>query len=138
MPTVETSRDPNPPILITIMDDALEPDVTVAPQGVVRVMVLNRGERVHGLVVARMDAPIDQLPQQDGHVRLDGLGVVGRVADVEPGGAGEAEVEFEPGTYALFANGAGDYARGLRVALTVQPAQGYEEQRHSEGPAGAH
>lgn len=134
MPTVETTRDPNPPILITIMDDALEPDVTVAPEGIVHVMVINRGERAHSLVVARVDAPLEQLPQQDGHVRLDGIEVAGEVPDVEPGGGGEAEVELRPGTYALFANSAGDYARGLRVALTVQPAEAYEERRNSQGP----
>lgn len=120
MTTTDTS-DPLPPILVTIMDDALESDVTVAPAGHVRVMVINRGERPHGLVIARAGG--------------EALFVAAEVPEVEPGGGGEAEADLEPGTYVVYANAEGDRARGLRVEITVQPSETYMGRRDQAASA---
>src|SRR2546423_1240573 len=95
-PTVETYDDAAEalPILVTVLDAAIEPDVTVAPAGRVRITLMNQGERPHDLVLVR-----------DGHARseaaADGSDVAGRVAVTGPGDSAEAVLDLAPGRYRL-------------------------------------
>ena len=110
--------DPLPPILVTIMDDALQAGVTVAPEGHVRVMAVNRGEQAHGLLLVRADG---------------GFEVAATVEAIAPGGGGETEVDLRPGRYVLFVDAYLD--RAMRAALTVQPVAIYMQRRDEAASA---
>lgn len=116
--TSTDNSDPLPPILVTIMDDAVQPDVTVAPAGRVRVMAINRGEQAHGLILVRSDGRFE---------------VAGTVAAIEPGGGGETEVDLRPGRYVFFVDANID--RGMRAEITVQPSETYMQRRDEAASA---
>ena len=56
MPTVDTSSDAFPSIMLTASDQTLEAEATVAPAGKLRVVVHNRGEESHSVTITR-EAP---------------------------------------------------------------------------------
>jgi uncharacterized cupredoxin-like copper-binding protein len=113
------------------MDDAIEVDATVAPEGDVRFAISNRGERSHEFVIATVRAD-GGLPLRDGRVREDDVEVVGRVAPLAAGASHDAVVQLRQGQYMLFSNTEGDFQRGLHAELTVQPPEPFD----ADVPAG--
>lgn len=104
MPTVETKSDPYPSITLTTSDEALESEVTVAPAGTLRVIVLNRGDESHGVTITRADHPVP----------------VAHILEIEAGGQGDALVELIPGEYHATMDDSPE-----SLDFTVQAAENY-------------
>ena len=76
MPTVHTSTDDLPPILVMLYDESIEPDATVAPEGQVRFTVMNRGSRPHDFLVASApEAPGEECAEIDGAAVFRAAGI---------------------------------------------------------------
>jgi hypothetical protein len=133
MPIVETSTDPARPVEVVLMDDALEADATVAPEGDVRFAVSNRGQHPHDLVIVKTDAALSALPLRDDRVHEELLEVAGRVAPLNADGAHDAVFPLTRGRYVVFSNTDGDYQRGLRIELTVQPPEPFDPEHYERG-----
>jgi len=117
MPTVHTSSTEQPPILVVLYDDAIEPDASVAPEGEVRFTVMNRGSRAHDFLVASAPAA----PGERG-LRVDDT-PLSRVGGIVPGGSADVIVDLHVGRYILeAAPEAGGTDAATRAELTVQPA----------------
>ena len=129
MPTVHTSTDEFPPILVVLYDDAIEPDATVAPEGAVRFTVMNQGSRAHDFVVSNApEVPGTQRPTIEG-------AAVSRVAGIVPGDSADLVVELRAGRYILeaAAGGVPTETEAARAELTVQPADTYNVGSRREG-----
>jgi hypothetical protein len=130
MPIVETSTDPARPVEVVLMDDGMEVDATVAPEGVVRFAISNRGERAHDLVVAALGED-GGLPVRDGRVHEDAIVVAARIDPLAGGRSHDVVLQLQAGRYMLFSNGKGDFERGLRAELTVQPPEPFDPELHA-------
>ena len=115
-PTVETANDAADalPILVTVLDAAIEPDVTVAPAGKLRITLMNQGARPHDLTIVRDGDDGQRGAAAAGH------GVACQVAITDPGDSNETVCDLAPGRY-LFKSSDVSNA-GAPVELTVQPS----------------
>jgi uncharacterized cupredoxin-like copper-binding protein len=124
MAIVDDRSDPTPPILVILLDDAIEPDATVAPAGEVRFTVMNRGGQPHTFAVELVaeadepDAPTANAPH-----------TAHRAETVAPGDSADVLVTLAPGRYMLANTGRGASAAlaDARAELTVQPAPTYDD-----------
>lgn len=109
MPTVHTSTDETPPILVVLYDHTIEPDATVAPEGTLRFTVMNRAEEAKDFVVVK-----------DGHLAT-------RVC-VAPNDSTDVRVKLGEGRHVLActAPGAMNTPSDAKAELTVQPAATYD------------
>jgi len=109
MPTVHTSADDTPPILVVLYGDAIEPDATVAPEGEVCFTVLNRADAPRDFVVAT------------------GANLVSRET-VGPNDSADVRLRLREGRHVLAsaAPGAADMPFAAAADLTVQPADTYD------------
>jgi len=122
MPTVHTTHDETPPILVIVNDDAIEPDATVAPEGAVRFTVMNQAEQAHDFAITRVAAEPGASSTDASNTGMHSIG---------PGESADIVAELAAGRYVLEVVGAspGD----ARAELTVQPASTYNA---TEGRSG--
>ena len=122
---MKTERDDLPGIEIQLMDTAIEPQVTVAPEGEVRFVAINHGQQPRDLAIVRTDSEVEALRVENGELR-EGTGeVVATIAGIAAGDSGEAAVRMNEGRYVLVASGP-DAAR-MGTEFTVQPQEGLED-----------
>jgi hypothetical protein len=78
------------------------------------------GQSGHALTVLRTDIPPDELPTGSiGEAITSGEGIEVVYTEAIMGPDHSAEVELEPGPYALICNVANHYARGMRTGFEV-------------------
>jgi uncharacterized cupredoxin-like copper-binding protein len=110
---------------ISMGDYFFNPKDASARAGSVTISAPNEGEVVHELVLAKTDVDPAKLPTtSDGEVdeaKLEARGeAAGEIADVEAGDTKQGTFKLTPGSYAMFCNIPGHYAKGMYGTLTVK------------------
>lgn len=106
--TSEEERAGIESMLIQILEGQVELELTVAPAGDVRVVVMNRGEEAVGLHIGRQEAPDSTVVQLEG---------------ILPGDSAESVARLEEGDYIVTATDLQGEALST-ASLIVQPQQG--------------
>lgn len=99
--------------ILTSTDFAVVEEVTFHLQ--------NIGERSHDLAVVQWRGDPAALPVLDGRLLIDGLTVLGRIADVAPGEEADLELTLETGiTYAVVSTVDGEYQAGMVATVEIR------------------
>lgn len=82
----------------------------------------NSKDNIHEMVVLPVRGDGEKLPYNaaDNAVDEHGIGDLGEVSELEPGGSGTLTLDLKPGKYALFCNVPGHYTSGMWTLLTVR------------------
>lgn len=114
------------PVIVSLMDRAVELEAEVAPAGEARVTVMNQGDTALRVAMTAQ-AGLDR--QQRGESQGSGQSAIASWPRIEPGGSGSAVVTLEVGDY-TFTSHALDDGRALGSAtLVVQPQEGLTDAR---------
>ncbi len=110
------------PVIVTLMDGAVELEAEAAPAGDVRVTVMNRGSRaVRVALTAQAGLERHDTDDSEGSDRRS---TIASWSSIEPGGSGSAVVKLAVGSY-TFTSCELDDGRALGSAtLVVQPQEG--------------
>lgn len=98
---------------VQLGDYWVAPTVPSVRAGAVTFVAKNVGAVPHELMVERMPMKFDS-PMMPDEAAAQGM-----VPDMDPGRSGRITMRLRPGTYTLFCNAPGHYARGQHIVFTV-------------------
>ena len=108
---------------VTEKEWSITPDLTIVPAGDVTFVVNNTGQTDHEMQVIKSTQDPKNLPQSKVHGEIDEAAVGDKAGEIEGilGGTTETDTfTLTPGTYVLFCNVSGHYAKGMVATIKVK------------------
>lgn len=107
-------------ITVTMDEWTVKLSQTSIPAGKVTFALKNSGKLMHELVILKTDLAPDKIPTRpEDATKVQELGSVGEIADVEAGKTKEDAFDLTPGNYVLICNEESHYGSGMHIPFTV-------------------
>jgi uncharacterized cupredoxin-like copper-binding protein len=109
-------------LLLKLEEFAVAPRGNAVTAGDLKLTVINRGKKVHELLVARAGGklPVMKNGRVDEAALEEAHRVIGEISDVRVGQTASKVFSLKAGRYYLFCNLPGHYGAGMRATLTVR------------------
>ena len=108
-------------VTVTMSEWSVKMTQTTLPAGQVTFTLKNEGKLTHELAILKTDLPHDKIPARvEDATKVQEIGIVGEVEDVEAGLKKTGVFDLVPGNYVLICNEVSHYQAGMHLAFVVK------------------